>query len=164
MKRIQIDLPENVHSAMIEQAAQHGHRLKPFLEFIISVQAGHVPPPQIQPIKVSPTKDTPEKVKPAQAQPERSPEQVQPSKVDHLRDLLKPSTQIAPEKAEQKRQPKTWTPNKNLLAYTEETDTGSGIFTDGKSFAVQTGPAGRQKAHFFEYLHEAEEFMSEEAF
>ena len=177
MKRVLIDLPENVHKAITEQAAQYGHKLKPFLEFIISVQAGHVPPPQVQPVKVKPaqaaTERTTAKSAPAQATPERKPEQVKPVEnapqgmredVAALAHLMKSQPQEDRKEEAPKRQPKPWVPNKNLLAYTEEVDPGTGIFTDGKSFAVQTGPAGRQKAHFFEYLHEAEEFMSEEAF
>ena len=78
MKRVLIDLPENVHKAITEQAAQNGRKLKPFLEFIISVQAGHVPPPQVQPVKV----------KPAQAAPERKPEQLTREEVAALKRLL----------------------------------------------------------------------------
>lgn len=78
MKRVLIDLPENVHKAMSEQAAQHGRKLKPFLEFIISVQAGHVPPPQVQPVKV----------KPAQAAQEQNPEQLTREEVAALKRFL----------------------------------------------------------------------------
>lgn len=78
MKRVLIDLPEHVHKAMTEQAAQHGRKLKPFLEFIISVQAGHVPPEQVQPVKV----------KPAQATTERKPEQLTREEVAALKHLL----------------------------------------------------------------------------
>ncbi len=126
MKRIQIDLPENVHSAMIEQAAQHGHRLKPFLEFIISVQAGHVPPPQIQPVQVSPTKDTPEKVKPAQAQPERSLEQAQPTQS---------RSQVQPEQVQPIQGATIAAPRKRDLAkFNEKVSTQ--IFTDGEEFML----------------------------
>lgn len=171
MKRIQIDLLEHVHEAMTEQAAKHGHRLKPFLEFIISVQAGHVPPPQVQPVKVRPEQDREEKPterKPAKVQPEATakerPAQGMRPDVAALAHLMKPQPAQAREEEAPKRQPKPWTPNRNVQAYTEEVDPGSGIFTDGKSFAVQVGPVGRQKAYFFEYIHEAEEFLANEVF
>lgn len=95
MRRIQIDLPADVHRAITEMAAQHGHRLKPFIEFIISVQAGHVPPPQVRPVKFTAEKVTAEKVKPAQTAPEQvKPAQGMRTDVAALAHLLKPSTQV----------------------------------------------------------------------
>jgi hypothetical protein len=125
MKRIQIDLPEDVHTAMIEQAAQHGHRLKPFLEFIISVQAGHVPPPQVQPVKMQPAQAAPAqataKSAPAQAQPERKPEQVKP---------VESRSQVAPEQAQPSAAPK----KRDLSKFNEKVS--AQVFTDGQEFML----------------------------
>lgn len=155
-----IELNDEEAAQLKELAAEHGHRVKPFVEYLLRMQLGIVPPPKVQPVKVDRAQATPER-KPAQSAPQEEATQTATAAkprpdVAALQSLLKPSAQEAP-----KRIPKPWTPNKNLSAYTEETDTGSGIFTDGKSFAVQVGPAGRQTAHFFEYLHEAEEFQEE---
>ena len=78
MKRVLIDLPEHVHKAMTEQASQHGRKLKPFLEYVLCVQAGHVPPPQVKPVKMQP----------APAAPERKPEQFTRDEITALKRLL----------------------------------------------------------------------------
>jgi hypothetical protein len=92
MKRVLIDLPEHVHKAMTEQAAQHGRKLKPFLEYVLFIQAGHVQPPQVQPVKVQPAPAAPErkavKVQPAPAAPERKPEQFTRDEITALKRLL----------------------------------------------------------------------------
>lgn len=151
MPKMLIDLSTEDATKLRDLAAEHGHKVKPFVEYLVRMQIGSVPPPKVQPVKMQPTQDT------AQAQPERS-----PAKVEALRDLLKPSAQVQPEKATQTRTPKPWTPNRNTAAYTEEVDPGSGIFTDGKSFAVQYGPVGRRGVKYFEDLAEAEEFAEEQ--
>ena len=177
MSKMLIDLSTEDAAKLKDYAAQHGHKVKPFVEYLVRMQIGSVPPPQVQPVKMQPAQAATEraaaKSAPAQATPERKPEQVKPVKaapqgmredVAALAHLMKSQPQEDRKEEAPKRQPKPWTPNKNLSAYSEEVDPGSGIFTDGKSFAVQVGPVGRQKAHFFEYLHEAEEFLADEVF
>lgn len=165
MHRMLIELNDEEAAQLKELATEHGQRVKPFVEYLLRMQLGIIPPPSVKPVKVAraqvePQTDIPER-KPAQSAPQEEATQTATAAkprpdVAALQSLLKPSAQEPP-----KRIPKPWAPNKNLSAYTEETDTGSGIFTDGKSFAVQAGPVGRQTAHFFEYLHEAEEFQEE---
>lgn len=172
MPKMLIELSNEDAAKLRDLAEQNGSKVKPFVEFLVRVQIGSLPPPTLQPVHFNPVQDTversprpeiltkattlPEQPEEDRKEEEPQPERMRPDVAAH-RDLLKPSTQAAP-----KQQPKPWTPNKNLSAYTEETDTGSGIFTDGKSFAIQTGPVGRQKAYFFEDLVEAEEFTAEQ--
>lgn len=156
MPKMLIDLSTEDAAKLRDLAAEHGHKLKPFVEYLLRMQIGSVPPPKVQPVKMQPAQATAQD-KPTQAQPERS-----PAKVEALRDLLKPSAQVQPEKVTQTRTPKPWTPNRNTAAYTEEVDPGSGIFTDGKSFAVQYGPVGHRGVKYFEDLAEAEEFAEEQ--
>jgi len=158
MKRIQIDLSTETIEALAKMAEQHGHKVKPFVEYLVRMQIGAVPEPSVRPVNFA--EDAPRTVAPAQENHEEETPQPAPRKsAAQYTHLLQPSAEEAP-----KRQPKPWTPNRNALAYTEETDTGSGIFTDGKNFAVQTGPTGRQVAHFFQFIHEAEEFKENQPF
>ena len=156
MPKMLIDLSTEDATKLRDLAAEHGHKLKPFVEYLLRMQIGSVPPPKVQPVRMQPAQTTAQD-KPAQTQPERS-----PAKVEALRDLLKPSAQVQPEKVTQTRMPKPWAPNRNPAAYTEEVDPGSGIFTDGKSFAVQYGTAARPQVKYFEDLAEAEEFAEEQ--
>lgn len=45
MARIQIDLDKSTHSALTELAARHGHKLKPFIEYLLRMQVGELPEP-----------------------------------------------------------------------------------------------------------------------
>jgi hypothetical protein len=109
MKRVLIDLPEHVHKAMTEQAAQHGRKLKPFLEYVLFIQAGHVQPPQVQPVKVQPAPAAPErkavKVQPAPAAPERKAVKVQPAPAAPERKAVK----VQPAPAAPERKPEQFT-------------------------------------------------------
>jgi hypothetical protein len=142
MPRMLIDLTEKEAQELKELATLHGHKVKPFVEYIVRMQIGTLPAPTVAPLALSPAQDT------EQETHEEEPQQEQREE---------PRAGRAP------RMIKPWIPNKNLAAYTEETEPGSGIFTDGKSFAVQVGPVGRQSAHFFQFIHEAEEFKGNEA-
>lgn len=146
MKRIQIDLSNETADKLERMGKDHGHRLKPFLEYLLNIQSGECPEPYVKAlIDDDPEEDeTPNAVR-FEDEPVQSPVISRPA------EAKSPSRSAV----------KTWMPNKNLAAYTEETDIGSGIYSDGKSFAVQSGPVGRQKAHFFQYIHEAEEFLAD---
>lgn len=126
MPKMLIDLSTEDVAKLRDLAAQHGHKVKPFVEYLVRMQIGSVPPPKVQPVKMQPAQ-----AKPAQAQPERSPEQVQPTK---SRSQVKPE-QAQPVK-EQPAQGATITaPRKRDLAkFTEKVSTQ--IFTDGEEFML----------------------------
>ena len=153
MPKMLIDLSTEDVNLLRDLATMHGHKVKPFVEYLVRMQIGAVPPPSVQPVKLQPERSEqieriPEKVQPV----EDTHEEVQPVKVN-------PLTAARPAEQPHKRTPKPWEPNKNLAAYTEETEAGSGIFTDGKSYAIQTGPIGRQTPHFYQHLWQVEEFI-----
>jgi len=152
MPRMLIDLTETEAQALKVLATEHGHKVKPFVEYLVRMQIGTLPAPTVAPLALIPTQDT------EQETYEEEPQQEHRERETRTEHHEEPRTGRAPRAAKQ------WTPNKNLAAYTEETEPGSGIFTDGKSFAVQVGPVGRQSAHFFQFEHEAEEFKEEQAF
>jgi len=185
-KKYLITLDDTDSTELEVMAAAHGRTPTGMITYMIRLQMGALP--EVQPLKVQPLRGIHERETIAEAPKQEPPREIPVNEVPHsgasketwtdaseepeqeapksekktaaqFAHLLQPSAQVTP-----KREPRPWIPNKNLKAYTEETDPGSGIFTDGKDFAVQSGPAGRQTAHFFQFLHEAEEFKENEAF
>ena len=167
MRRIQIDLNEDTVEALTRIAHDHGHKLKPFLEYLLNLQAEQLPEPYAAPAQIPHTQPT--TTPPARITPQATPQATPPA---HVRDTAKDTAQGTEEEPAQepprrnaiqdarpeppKREHRAWTPNKNLSAYSEEVEPG--IFTDGKSFAIQAGPVGKQVPHFFQHLTEAEQF------
>jgi len=159
MRRIQIDLSEDTAETLTRIAHDHGHKLKPFLEYLLNLQAEQLPEPYAAPAQIphaQPTTTPPARITPPAAPPSHVRDTAQGTEEEPAQEPPRRSAIQDARPEPPKREPRAWIPNKNLSAYSEEVEPG--IFTDGKSFAVQSGPIGKQAPHFFQYLTEAEQF------
>jgi hypothetical protein len=125
MPKMLIDFSQEDADKLKDYAAQHGHKVKPFVEYLVRMQIGSVPPPQVQPVKMQPAQAAPAqataKSAPAQAQPERKPEQVKP---------VESRSQVAPEQAQPSAAPK----KRDLSKFNEKVS--AQVFTDGQEFML----------------------------
>ena len=132
MARIQIDLSEDTQAKVLAMATAHGHKLKPFIEYLLQLQVGELPSAYAKPVRIqpdaAPIELIPEKVQPVpdtlqrDPLPEVTPEQ--PAKGDALK-AARPAEAL----------PESGTVSRNASEYTKRTDYPN-ISTNGTHFFV----------------------------
>jgi len=175
MTRIQIDLDEATANALVVLAAHHNQRPKNFVEYLVGLQVGTIPPPTVMPIKFSsqiPAKDTRQEVhreEPRKEQPKEKPEQkprkeptleslegITPRKKTALENAREPRQELpeqelrAETRTEATQEAKPWKPNRNDGDY--KTKASDRIYTDGTSYRMNLFGS----IYYFQTLAEAE--------
>jgi len=132
MARIQIDLSEDTQAKVLAMATAHGHKLKPFIEYLLQLQVGELPPATAKPVRIQPDAAPIERIPdriPEQGQHipdtiQRDPIPEQPAKVDALK-AARPVEAI----------PEAGTVSRNASEYTKRTDYPN-ISTNGTHFLM----------------------------
>ena len=125
MARIQIDLSEDTQAKVAAMATAHGHKLKPFIEYLLQLQVGELPSAYAKPARIphaeAHIERIPEKVQPIQD----APQEEKPAKIDALRA------------ARPQEEPRTAADaiSRNASEYTKRTDYPN-ISTNGTHFFV----------------------------
>lgn len=119
MPRIQIDLHEDTHRDLSTLATDHGHKLKPFIEYLLRMQVGEIPIPSARPVQVQP--------EPEATEPE-APKKESPIKA------ARPQATI-PETTRPEAIPEAGTVSRSASEYTKRTEFPN-ISTNGRHFFV----------------------------
>ena len=132
MARIQIDLSEDTQAKVLAMATAHGHKLKPFIEYLLQLQVGELPSAYAKPARIPH----------AEAHIERIPEKVQPIPDTIQRDPIPEATPEQPAKVDALKAarpveaiPEAGTVSRNASEYTKRTDYPN-ISTNGTHFFV----------------------------
>jgi len=139
LKRIQIDLdPEMVHMVSV-LCDRHGMNTKNFVEYIIRIATGLLPPPPIAPLvtKEQPPESNEQTPATTASQPENEEiPAIESNKTERLETARQALQNTAPKPTvpTEEPDPTDWKPNRNTAAY--RTRAANGIFTDGISFRL----------------------------
>lgn len=134
MARIQIDLSEDTQAKVLAMATEHGHKLKPFIEYLLQLQVGELPPATAKPVRIQPDAAPIERI------PDRIPEQGQLIPDTLQRDPQPEATPGQPAKGDALKAarpaealPESGTVSRNASEYTKRTDYPN-ISTNGTHF------------------------------
>lgn len=136
MPKMLIDLSSADAEALKDYAAKYGHKVKPFVEYLIRVQLGILPEPSLKVAQLKPRKEEPAK-EPVKATPERShAEEPKKSALVKAREELQAIEPLQEGTTEGPRK-------RDLAKFTERVS--SQIFTDGVEFMLNK--FGRRTFH-----------------
>lgn len=161
MPKILIDLNTEDADKLKALATQHGHKLKPFIEYLLKLQTGTLAAPTAKPVQIPKQEtrtETPREV-PAQyprQEPRREePEQITPRRKTAIENARKPEQKLQQETRTETTQGteaevQQWKPNKIDGTYKEKA--ADRIYTDGISYRLNLFGS----VYYFQTLAEAE--------
>lgn len=133
MARIQIDLSEDTQQSLSVMATEHGHKLKPFIEYLLRMQVGELPPATAKPARLRPD------VTPIERKPQLEALPEMPAKGDALK-AARPVEEF----------PEAGVISRNVSEYTKRTEYPN-ISTNGTHFLMSL----LGKRSFHETIEEA---------
>jgi hypothetical protein len=147
MPKMLIDLSTDDAAKLRNLAAEHGHKVKPFVEYLVRMQVGSVPPPSARPVNLAEDtpKEKPERIPTKEARTEAPAKDTQP---EHTEEQTGKSALIAARPQEHRTEaptkdrtqgtdkaPEQEAPiSKNVAEYTERI--GSGIYSNGTHYTL----------------------------
>jgi hypothetical protein len=148
MPKILIDLNTEDTDKLKALATQHGHKLKPFIEYLLKLQTGTLAAPTAKPVQIP-------KQEPRQEPRKEEPEQITPRRKTAIENARKPEQEPTQEPQQETTQgtgteAPQWKPNKIDGAYKEKA--ADRIYTDGISYRLNLFGS----VYYFQTLAEAE--------